>query len=153
MILTGKNSGYDMTYNTETAIYQLISDGGVVKESKSLDAIEKFLVTGGEKKEKKKFKRIAVLSPEGWGRDNYIKAEATSIAEKPRYSGDKTSFWIIKNKERSKEDTLLLDIAGNHKIISETLTLFKDIKKIEEQIEKLHKGYKYLTPEMMTEKE
>lgn len=150
MILTGNNAGYNMTFDTATGIYQLLDeDNAVLKESKSLDAIEKFITTGGEKKEKKRFKRIAVLYRDGWGDDGKIvKAEATSVAEPSRY-GSRDSFWITNGKTREKKSDVLLDVPENHEIIRKIFDLQKQRDKIDEQIEKVKEGFKYLTAKMM----
>lgn len=152
MILTGKNSGFDMTFNTDTGIYQLIDEGAVIKESKSLDAIEKFIVSGGEKKEKKKFKRVAILVKEGWGDNSpFIKSEATSIAE-PVSFRNKTEFWIVNGEgKREKKSDVLLDVPKNHTILKQIDLKYKAKKTIEDEMDNLRKGLEYLTPEMMTD--
>lgn len=155
MILTGKNSGYDMTFDTGTGIYQLLDDqGAVLKESKSLEAIDRFITTGGEKKEKKKFKRINVLFVYRYGSNDgtFEKVGATSVAEPTRHDHG-TYFWIIKKGKKEKVNgfSLLLDDPINHELLKKIATKQEAIEQIREEIKVLKEEFKYLTPEMMKE--
>ena len=62
MILIGKNSGFDMNFDTDTGIYQLLEGEEVLKESKSLEAIDKYIENIGKGK-KRKFERVSILWP------------------------------------------------------------------------------------------
>lgn len=147
MLMRCDNNGYEMTLETSTGIYQLLEDGAVVKESKSLDMIEKYISSGGVDKEKKKHKRVPILYNK-YG--DYIKGEATSIAEKARLGG-LSYFWIICGGNRSKESTVILDTPENEAII--TKIKLKNIERqgLAAEINALEKQFILLTHEMMEE--
>ena len=103
MLFTSNVSGYESTYDTETGIYQVIDGVAVVKESKSFDAILKFISTGGEKKEKASRLNIPII----FRRYNeFKKAVITSLAEKAGHS--KVRYvWVVMGGKRSKESITL----------------------------------------------
>lgn len=146
MLMKCDNSGYEMTYETSTGIYQLLEDGAVVKESKSLDIIEKYISSGGVNKEKKKHKRIPIIHNKS---GDYVKGEATGVAEIDRF--DRAGFWIVSNGNRSKVSTIILDTIENEAIIAQIGRRKDEMGKLREEIINLEKSFTYLTPKMMEE--
>lgn len=145
MIMKCENSGYVMTYETATGTYQLLEGEAVVKESKSLDMIEKYISSGGVDKEKKKYRRIPIIHIRS---GEYMKGEATSIAEKSRVGGY-DYFWITCKGGRSKESRVILDTPENEAIIEAIKDKRIEIEKLRKEEYALEKSLALLTPEMM----
>ena len=149
MIFTANVSGYEVTYDNSLGLYQVIEGEAVVKESKSLEAINKFIETGGEKKEKvKRINREAIYNDY----QGYRKVIITSVAE--RY-GNYEQVWITNNGKRQKEYLKsLIDYTP------ENLQLIEEIKEVEKKMTKydnikdnLRKQFTKITIDMLQTEE
>ena len=99
MIFTANVSGYEVKYDNSLGLYQVIEGEAVVKESKSFETINKFIETGGEKKEKvKRINKEAIYNDY----QGYSKVTITSLAEPSAYKVF-DQVWIINNSKRQKE--------------------------------------------------
>ena len=150
MIFTANVSGYEVTYDNSLGLYQVIEGETVVKESKSLEAINKFIETGGEKKEKvKRINKEAIYNDY----QGYHKVIITSVTE--RYYGDYEQVCITNNGKRQKEYlSSLIDYTP------ENLQLIKKIKEAEKEMTKynnikdnLCKQLTLITIDMLKEEE
>src|SRR3989304_1500600 len=131
MLFKSTISGYEVTYCNVTGIYQVIDGEAVLKESKSFNAIEKYIETGGEKKEKKqRLEKKMIFCRYG----NYEEGTITSLAEESRY-GLGHQVWLIIDGKRQKE--LLRDCLDYNK---KNLGKITEIKLLEKQREILGKN-------------
>ena len=58
MLFKSNISGYEVTYCNMTGIYQILDGEAVLKESKSFNAIEKYIETDGSSEKKGKKQRL-----------------------------------------------------------------------------------------------
>ena len=99
MLFKSNISGYEVTYCNITGVYQILDGEAVIKESKSFPAIEKYIETGGKKKEKKQRLEKKVIFCE-YG--EYKEAIITSMAEESKY-GVGHQVWFMIEGKRKKE--------------------------------------------------
>jgi len=131
MLFKSTISGYEVTYCNVTGIYQVIDGEAVLKESKSFPAIEKYIETGGEKKEKKqRLEKKVMFCRYG----NYEEGTITSMAEESRY-GSGSQVWLMIDGKRQK--ALLRDCLDYNK---DNLNKIAEIKLLEKQREILSKN-------------
>ena len=123
MIFTANVSGYEVKYDNSLGLYQVIEGEAVIKESKSIEAINKFIENGGKKKENvKRLNKEAICSDY----QGYRKVIITSLAE--RY-GSYERVWITDNGKRQKEAlNSLIDCTPKN------LQLIEKIKKVEKEL-------------------
>ena len=133
MLFKSNISGYEVTYCNMTGIYQILDGEAVLKESKSFNAIEKYIETDGssEKKEKKQRLEKKVIF---YRYNNYEEGTITSIAGESRY-GSGSQVWLMVDGKRQKE--LLRDCLDYNK---ENLNKITEIKLLEKQREILGKN-------------
>src|SRR3989337_3780170 len=93
MLFKSNISGYEVTYCNMTGIYQILDGEAVLKESKSFNAIEKYIeIDGsGEKKEKKQRLEKKMIFC-GYGK--YEEGTITSMAEESR-NGSGSQVWLM----------------------------------------------------------
>lgn len=127
MIFTAKVSGYEVQYDNNSGKYLVLENESAVKESSSFDAINKFIETGGEKKEKRvRINKKAILSDHR----GYIECIITAMAES-RYDNN-GMVWITVGSKRQKEE--LKDIIA---YTPENLDIIRKIKECEQEITKM----------------
>lgn len=127
MIFTAKVSGYEVQYDNNSGKYLVLENESAVKESSSFDAINKFIETGGEKKEKRvRINKKAILSDYR----GYIECIITAMAES-RYDNN-GMVWITVGSKRQKEE--LKDIIA---YTPENLDIIRKIKECEQEITKM----------------
>jgi len=133
MLFKSNISGYEVTYCNMTGIYQILDGEAVLKESKSFNAIEKYIeIDGsGEKKEKKQRLEKKMIFC-GYGK--YEEGTITSMAEESRY-GSESQVWLMIDGKRQK--ALLKDCLDYNK---DNLNKIAEIKLLEKQREILSKN-------------
>src|SRR3972149_450103 len=100
MLFKSNISGYEITYCNVTGIYNVLDGEAIVKESKSFNAIEKYIETdgSGEKKEKKqRLEKKIIFCRYG----KYEEGMITSMAEENRY-GSGSQVWLMIDGKRQK---------------------------------------------------
>ena len=133
MLFKSNISGYEITYCNVTGIYNVLDGEAIVKESKSFNAIEKYIETdgSGEKKEKKqRLEKKIIFCRYG----KYEEGMITSMAEEGRY-GSGPQVWLMIDDKRQKE--LLRDCLDCNK---DNLNKITEIRLLEKQKEILSKN-------------
>lgn len=145
MIFHTKEKGHSISYDSVTGLYTVRNaDDEVLKESKSQEAIEKFLITGEKKKIKAAFDRIPAYFFTHW--TGYVECEITSLAEKDNYNS-RQYVWISyfdehKNPHRSKESVLSVYARSekNAQLIEKIKATEAEREKLSEEVTKLTQG-------------
>lgn len=147
MIFTTKHLEFKVDYDDHNLTYTVYDESGnVVKETKSKDALQKFLEQPEKKEKKKETKKIPVFRLYD---DNWITGNATSVADS---SYDKNKgYWVSWDKGgRGKERyDLYLNTESNLKIAQEIKSKYADIKAINDTIRRLQKTMEKISPEML----
>lgn len=147
MILTTEAHGFKIVFDTSYQKYTVYSGTDVVKESKSEEAVLKF-IENPEKKEKKNFKRIPVFMISG---KILVRGEATAPAES-RYSVQEIWATFV-NNGRGKYDAqkLVLDTNENVAIAESIIKKRQEVTDMEQSIYKIQKELTCVSHEMFAE--
>mgnify|MGYP001573670700 CR=1 FL=1 len=144
MIFTGKNSGYDIEFDTFLEKYRLLDGVAVLKESSDLETINRFIENLGKEK-KKKYKSVPVFSMAYYSSE-ILKGEATSIADTNHKD---TYYWAVLEKKRRRENRLYVDNPFNRYIVELIKVEQERMKQAREEIDLLMKELLKLEPHML----